>query len=161
LNIKRRNLSSHNLLNQYDSCLLFLSFHRRSIHARETSHPRQIDAIIKLTDNIPKLGEQELNEGVGVNVLFISKIIFNKAQSLANPDKVVGSIISCIVEGMQEILHLLLYFIPGGKLIERKQVLLQIQVQITLQISEPDRVLKHQCLILLHVRLAFDLNVIV
>lgn len=62
---------------------------------------------------------------------------------------------------MEEVVHLLFDGLAGGELIEREEVLLEVEVEVGLDVRESDRVLEDLALVVLHVRFALQLDVVV
>lgn len=60
---------------------------------------------------------------------------------------------------MQDGLHLMFDFRVGSQLIESKQILFKIQIEIRLEITEPNWIVKEETLKLIDVGFAFNQNV--
>ena len=82
------NITSHDLGDESLPGVFLLRFHRGSLLAGRQFHARQIYLIIELTDNFFEFAEKEFDEGVGEGVFSFGEVVFDPAESLADPDEI-------------------------------------------------------------------------
>ncbi len=108
----------HDFLDDLASGRLFLSLARPSIPVGGPAlHAFHVDAVVELGNNFLELGEEELDEGVRVDVFLVRKVVLDPTQPLTDSNKVVGSIIFGVGQRVQEVVHFLLNGLAGGQFI--------------------------------------------
>ena len=88
-------------------------------------------------------------------------MILDPAESFANPDEIVGSIIGDVFNGVQDGGHLINDLLRSGQFVESEQVFFQIEIEVAFEIAEPDWIFKDAILELCHIRLALNKDVLV
>ena len=139
-------ISVHDLLNDILSCLLFFWLDWGAVDSGDV-HAGQVDIIVKVIDDCSELVEQELDKAILEYIFLLSKVvILDPAESFANPDEIVWSIIGDVFNGVQDGGHLINDLLRSGQFVQSEQVFFQIEIEVAFEIAEPDWILKDEIL---------------